>query len=184
MRFAACDKDGMIRPERVYLIARNCFECHFMYKHENVVNKAGHHAGSAEFELVSWIHGEIDHNLFMDPKKNPPHTSLWMERYKKTPKERDRVLYIAGKLAGLEVALRNVAESTTENNFSQAMAGHARDLHDDLSDINQCATLPEIGKVLEEYTKFRRKIRPNNKAALNTFADLVAQDGPGFRQEP
>jgi hypothetical protein len=179
-RFAQCNKAGMIRPEQVELIAKNCFECHLMYKHEDVVNKGGHHAGSAEFELVSWLHGEIDHNLFIDPKKNAEAPSLWMERYKKTPKERDRVLYVVGKLAGLEVSLRNVADSTKEDAFSHAMAGHARDFRDDLSDIHDATQLPGIGKVLEEFAKFKRKIKPDNKEPLTTFANMVSQTTADF----
>src|SRR5262249_10840080 len=157
-RFELCDKAGMIRPDRTYLVARNCYHCHLMTGQEAVVNKGGHHAGSAEFELVSWLHGEVDHNLFLDPKKNPRAPSLWMDRYKRTPKERDRVLYVVGKLAGLEVALRNVADSQVEGTFSHAMGGHARDYRDDLSDIRDATSLPEIGRVIEEFNKFRRKI--------------------------
>jgi len=183
MRFALCDKAGMIRPERVYLLARNCCECHLMYEHGNIVNKAGHPAGNGDFEVVSWIHGEIDHNLFIDPKKNPQAPSLWMWRYKKTAAERNRVLYVAGKLAALEVSLRNVANATKETSFSQAMSGHARSYRDDLSDINDSATLPEIHKILEEYRKIQRKIRPNNKETLNKFADVVAKTGLEFVQK-
>src|SRR5262249_40255203 len=110
-----------------------------------------------------------------DPKKNPRAPSLWTDRYKKTPKERDRVLYIVGKLAGLEVSLRNVADSKVEDAFSHAMGGHARDYKDDLSDIRDAAKLPEIGKVIEEFNTLRRKIVPGNKAALTAFADMVSQ---------
>jgi hypothetical protein len=180
MRFELVDKAGMMRPERDYLIARNCFECHLMYQHGDVVNKAGHPAGNSEFELVSWLHGEVDHNLFIDPKKNPKAPSLWMWRYKKTPQERDRVLYVAGKLAAMEVALRNVANATKETPFSQAMMGHARSYRDDLSDINDAAMLPEIHKVLEEFRKIKRNIRPGHKDELNAYAELVSQTGLDF----
>jgi len=180
MRFALVDKAGMIRPDRDYLLARNCLECHLMVGHEDVVNKGGHHAGSAEFELVSWTHGEVDHNLFIDPKVNAKAPSLWMWRTKKTAAERDRVLYVVGKLAGMEVALRNVAASKTESSFSHAMAGHARDFHDDLSDINDAAKLPEIEAIVKQFDKYRRKVVPGNKAELTKFADTVAQTGIAF----
>ena len=179
-RFAQVDKAGMIRPDRVYLSVRNCFECHFMATHGDVVNKGGHHSGSSDFETVSWLSGEIAHNLFINAKDNAQAPSLWMARTGKTAAEHKRVLYVAGKLAGMEVALRNVAAATSEGSFSQAMAGHARDLRDDLSDIHDAVALPEIKKVLEEFAKFRRKIRPNNKADLTTFADLVAKTGFEF----
>jgi hypothetical protein len=180
-RFEVCDKAGMIRPERDYLIARNCVECHLMYQHEDVVNKSGGHpAGSSSFELVSWLHGEVDHNLFIDPKTNARAPSLWMWRYKKTPKERNRVLYVAGKLAGLEIAVRNVANATKETPFSQAMAGHARSYQDDLSDINSSVTLPEVAKVLKEFRKIRFKLRAKQKDLLQPFAEMVFQTGIEF----
>ena len=174
MRFAACDKAGMIRPENTYQIARNCVECHLMYKHDDVVNKGGHHAGSGEFELVSWLNGEVAHNVFIDPKVNAKAPSLWMWRYKKDPKERNRMLYIAGKLAGMEVALRNVAGAKGETNFSLAMSGHTRDYKDDLSDIRDATSLDGISKIIDEYNKNRRKIKPDNKEALLRLADQIS----------
>jgi hypothetical protein len=175
MRFELCDKAGMIRPERAYWLAKNCFECHMMTGHDNVVNVAGHHAGSAEFELVSWTNGEVAHNLFIDPKVNAEAPSLWMWRYKKNVKERNRVLYVVGKLAGMEVVLRNVANSKGETSFSFAMAGHARDYRDDLSDIRDATMLPGVAKVVEEFNKQKRKVKPDNKKALLDLADLVSE---------
>jgi hypothetical protein len=180
MRFELCDQAGMVRPERTYLLAKNCFACHLMQDHETVVNKSGHHAGSSDFELVSWIHGEVDHNLFIDPKTNALAPSLWMARTKKTAKERDRVLYIVGKLAGLEIALRNVAASTSEDSFSHAMAGHARDYGLDISDIADATKLPEMSDIADGMNRLRRKLQPANKQALTKFADTVAQTAIEF----
>jgi hypothetical protein len=151
-----------------------------MLGHGDVVNKAGHPAGNGDFEVVSWLHGEVDHNLFIDPMKNALAPSLMMARYKISPQERNRVLYIAGKLAAMEIALRNVANATKETPFSQAMSGHARSYGDDLSDINDSVSLPEIRKIHEEFRKLRRKLQPTNRAELTAFADRVAQTGLEF----
>jgi Cytochrome c554 and c-prime len=175
MRFEMSDKAGMVRPERVYLLARNCYACHLMSGHQDVVDKGGHHAGSAEFELVSWLHGEVSHNLFIDPTKNADAPSLWMTRSGKTSKERNRVLYIVGKLAGLEVSLRNVAEATKEDSFAHAMAGHARDYHDDLADIGDAAKLDDLSNIADEISKMRRKLKPDNKEELLKLADRVSK---------
>lgn len=180
MRFALVDKAGMVRPESIYQLARNCYECHLMVGHEDVVNKGGHHAGSAEFELVSWMHGEIDHNLFIDPKTNAKGPSLALSRTKKTPQERDRVVYVAGKLAAFEISLRNVAASTKEDSFMHAMASHARAYRDDLSDIKDSADIPGLAKVVQEFTKYRRKLTPANKDELIKYADAVAQAAMEF----
>lgn len=173
MRFEMVDKAGMVRPERIYLLARNCYQCHLMAGHQDVVDQGGHHAGSGEFELVSWLHGEVDHNLFIDPTKNPPAPSLWMTRSGKTEKERNRIMYVVGKLAGLEVSLRNVAESTKEDAFAHAMAGHARDYREDLSDIADAGSLDDVGDIADEVGKMRRKLRPDNKEELLKVADKV-----------
>lgn len=181
-RYAFVDSAGMIRPARVYLMARNCYQCHYMAGYGDVVDKGGHHSGSMAFELVSWEQGEIAHNLFLDPTVNAHAPSLWNARTGKPPAEHRRVVFVAGKLAGMEVALRNLAASTSEGIFSQAMAGHVRSYRDDLSDINAAVALPEIKKVLEEFAKTQSKLRPNNQADLTAFADLVARAGLDFEK--
>src|SRR5262249_21203080 len=87
---------------------------------------------------------------------------------------------VAGKLAGLEIAVRNLANATKETSFSQAMAGHARSYQDDLSDINSAVPLPEVAEVLKEFRKVRFKLRANQKDLLQPFAEMVFRTGMEF----
>jgi hypothetical protein len=60
-RHAKADAAGMIRKDRIDMIAANCLGCHTV-PNEELVNKGGHNAGSAEFDLVAWSQGEVRHN--------------------------------------------------------------------------------------------------------------------------
>ena len=53
-RQAAAEKAGMIYPEDLYAVARNCYDCHVV-RHEELVNKGGHPAFSKDFEIASSI---------------------------------------------------------------------------------------------------------------------------------
>ena len=47
---------GMIRPEDIYAVAANCYQCHLV-PNEKLVNIGGHTAGSKGFELVLMVAG-------------------------------------------------------------------------------------------------------------------------------
>ena len=59
-RLAKSEAAGMLRPDDLYAVANNCYQCHLV-PNENLVNKGGHKAGSA-FELVAWSQGEVRQN--------------------------------------------------------------------------------------------------------------------------
>ena len=53
---------GMNNPHNIYLIARQCYDCHTV-PNEKLVNVGGHQAGSQDFELVAWSQGMVRHNF-------------------------------------------------------------------------------------------------------------------------
>ena len=53
---------GMNNPHNIYLIARQCYDCHTV-PNEKLVNVGGHLAGSQDFELVAWSQGMVRHNF-------------------------------------------------------------------------------------------------------------------------
>ena len=53
---------GMNNPHNVYLIARQCYDCHTV-PNERLVNVGGHAAGSEKFELVAWSQGAVRHSF-------------------------------------------------------------------------------------------------------------------------
>jgi hypothetical protein len=180
-RHADIDKVGMIRPARMYALAKNCLRCHAV-PNEELVNTAKHHAGSADFELVSWVSGDVAHNLFRDPTKkqvdapavaNAEAPTLWMAETGGTPEKRKRLLFVLGKLADLEVSLRNLAAAKAEGEYSQAMAGRARKAGGDLSDI--MPIVPELEPAVTAFGKIRLlKLKPGSKEVLDV-ADTVAK---------
>ena len=171
MRHDAVEKAGLVRPARVYAMAKTCLGCHAV-PNEQLVNHAGHKDGSANFELSSWLAGDVAHNLFMDPKENAPAPSLWTAETGRKPEERKRMLYVLGKMADLEVSLRNLAAAKEDGVYSQAMANRARLAAGCLDDIKEI--VPELTPVADAFKKIKLKLKPHHKDALLKAADAVA----------
>ena len=53
---------GMNNPSNLYLIARQCLDCHTT-PDERLVDEGGHPAGSLGFDLVAWSQGIVRHNF-------------------------------------------------------------------------------------------------------------------------
>ena len=55
----------MIRPDMTYKLINNCYECHTI-GNKDLINKTAEldnpHAAGSEFEIVSWLSGEVRHN--------------------------------------------------------------------------------------------------------------------------
>ena len=136
------------------------------------MDKAGHHAGSGDFELASWVSGDVAHNFFINPKENADAPSLWKDETKRTAAQRKRLLYVLGKMADLEVSLRNLADAKTDGSYSQAMANRARLAGTSLDDLS--GFVPELKPVVDAFKPVRINLKPANKAALLKVADTVA----------
>jgi len=77
-----------------------------------LVNTGGHAAGRPR-ELVSWSQGEVRHR-FLSGTKN-----------KKNSQERNRMLYLVGRVVDLEYRLRGLAKATKKATYGVAMAKRA-----------------------------------------------------------
>jgi hypothetical protein len=170
-RHKTVDKAGMIRPASMYALAKNCLGCHSV-PNEELVNKGGHKAGSGEFELASWLAGDVAHNLFIDPHKNADGASLWMSETGRTPAERKRMLFVLGKLADLETALRNLAAASGEGAYEQAMGNRAKTASSTLDDVKDF--VKELDAPLAAFKKIKFKLKPANKDDLLATAGAVA----------
>ena len=124
------------------------------------------------FELASWVAGDVAHNLFLDPKKNADAPSLWMDETGRKPAERKRLLYVLGQMADLEVSLRNLAAAAEDGAYSHALADRVKKAAGNLDDIKDL--VPELKPVLDEYKKIKLKLKPANKDVLLPVADKVA----------
>ncbi|MAS97205.1 MAG: hypothetical protein CMO55_28780 [Verrucomicrobiales bacterium] len=108
-QIASATEKGMLYPHEIDKVAANCFSCHIV-TNEDLVNIGGHPAGSDDFELVSWLKGEVRHNFF-DSKgaKNA-----------ETPIERQRVQFVIGKMLEMEYSLRGLARAS-KSDYGNAM---------------------------------------------------------------
>ncbi|NQZ60491.1 MAG: hypothetical protein HRT88_23840, partial [Lentisphaeraceae bacterium] len=112
-RATETDKTGQIKAADIYALINNCYECHTIAKKE-LINRSSHTAGS-EFEILSWLNGEIRHN-FQDAAPQNPHN-------RKISQERKRLLFLSGKLLFAEHSINALKTATfpaTEDDDSTA----------------------------------------------------------------
>ncbi len=137
-RWQLAEEKGMIRPSRLYRLAKNCFGCHVV-PHEQLVNVGGHKPGSA-FELVSWSQGEVRHNTWTSKGKDNIAAGA----------ARRRMLYLVGLGVELETALRGVAKATVRRPYAFLMAQRAERARKQLAVAAKAVpSVPEIGKLVE-----------------------------------
>lgn len=160
-RIAAAESAGQIRPARIDQIASNCLSCHTV-PNEELVNVGGHPAGS-DFELVSWLEGEVRHNLFW---------SNGEENKESTP-QRKRVVYVVGIATDLEYSLRALAKSTKSGDYRTAMATRVTAAIDNLKKVSDLAPIPEVKTMLVAAGAISTA-KPQ-AAALQSAADKVAK---------
>jgi len=151
---------GMIRPENLYAVAQNCYQCHTV-PHETLVNVGGHNLGS-NFELVAYSQGEVRHNFMRsnDGKSNvkPEQAEL-------------RLLYVLGQSLELEYSLRGLAEATQKNKYAVTMAKRVKRAQGRLKAIQE--KVPHT--LFEEMIKISGGVglKLNNRDPLLKAADQV-----------
>ena len=153
-------KLGMLIPDDYYHVAANCFSCHTVPE-EKLVNVGGHKAGSS-FELVSWLSGEVRHNLQKSGGKvNAP-----------IPIERQRMLYMIGRALDLEYSLRGLATATADGVYAKAMLDRVTAAKGHLEEIEKASGLPEVKNMLDAVTP--ADLKPGNADALNKMASQIS----------
>ena len=160
-RLATIKEAGMIRPEDLYRLAANCYQCHIV-PNERLVNVGTHRSGSDDFELVSWSLGEIRHKfLSSEGKKNEA-----------VSPERQRMLYVVGKALDLEYGLRALAKATEEGKYATATTKRVQRVVDTLQAIDALLPIPEVKEILGVIKGIDLKI--GHEAALVAAADTIA----------
>ncbi len=161
---------GMIRPEDLYAVAANCYQCHLV-PNEKLVNVGGHAAGSKDFELVSWSQGMVRHNFLL-----PDGTEG------KVNKEGDanhkRLMFVTGAILDLEYSLRGVASATEKATYGITMAQRAATMKKKLDAIQKTAPTDELAAIIAAANGATLKL--NNKDELTAAADKVAELGKKF----
>ena len=153
---------GMNNPANLYLIARQCLDCHTAPE-EKLVNVGGHSAGSPDFELVAWSQGIVRHNFVRSDGKSNAHS---------TP-ERLRVMYVVGALADLEYSLRATAKATEVAAYGQASAARAAAAKRRVWEIQQRVSDERIARALDAVATLELTL--GNSDAILAAADEIGK---------
>jgi hypothetical protein len=165
-RLAKAEKLGMLRPNNYYHVAANCFSCHTIPE-EKLVNVGGHKAGS-DFELVSWLSGEVRHNLQKSAGKVN----------EEIPVERRRMLYIVGRALDLEYSLRGMAVATEDGAYSKAMLARINSATDRLGEIAKASDLAEVKNMVAAVNP--AALKPGNSEVILKMANTVGDISAGL----
>ncbi|MBF0448955.1 MAG: hypothetical protein HQL67_12200 [Magnetococcales bacterium] len=165
-RISRSEAAGMIKPDDLFKMVQNCFNCHLGHD-EELVNKGGHTAGS-DIELVSWTQGKVGDGESI--RHNVWHT----KSNDIAPAPRRRMLFVLGTLLEMEYALRAVGRSTQKEDFAKTMARRAKKVSGKLTFINDTVAIPEIQATLSGLGQIKQQLKLNNATELNRLADLVA----------
>lgn len=161
-RWQQAESKGMIRPARIYQLAKNCYSCHVVPQ-EDLVNVGGHTIGSP-FELVSWSQGEVRHNTWYSKGKNVEATAA-----------RKRILYVVGLSVEIETALRAIAKANVRKLYAFQMAERADAARKKLAQAAQAVPgVPELAKIVQFSHAAGLKLK--NEAALTAAADGVSKE--------
>lgn len=152
---------GMIRPNALYKLAKNCYGCHVV-PNERLVNVGGHRPGSP-FELVSWSQGEVRHNVWYTKGKSNA----------KASQKRKRMMYLAGVTVEVETALRAIAVATEKKDYAIRMAHRADRARNKMAAV--AAALPQVSELSRIVAlSHSAGLKLNNKAKLYEAADKIA----------
>jgi len=161
---------GMNNPHNVYLIAKQCYDCHTV-PNERLVNVGGHAVGSQDFELVAWSQGVVRHNfLRTDGTTNGAPSSAEL-----------RVMFIVGVMTDLEYSLRAVAAATEKATFGVASAERAALSKRRLVEIQRLVNDPLVAPALDAVSKV--ELRLGNATKIVTAADEVGKAAYEFAEK-
>jgi hypothetical protein len=161
---------GMNNPHNIYLIARQCYDCHTV-PNEKLVNVGGHLAGSQDFELVSWSQGMVRHNFL----RGGGTTNATLSQ------DELRVMYVVGVMTDLEYSLRATATATDKSTFGVTSAKRAARMKKKLLEIQKLANDPLLNSALEAVDTV--ELRLGNGAAIVAAADAVSKAANEFAEK-
>jgi hypothetical protein len=169
-RLAESIAHGMNNPHNLYLIAKQCFNCHTV-PNERLVNVGGHLAGSQDFELVAWSQGVVRHNFLRTGGTSNGAAS---------PAEL-RVIFVVGIMADLEYSLRAAAVATEKSTFGVMSAERAARMKRRLHEVQALIREPLVQPALDAVANV--ELRLANRAAIEAAADAVGEAAYKFAEE-
>ena len=169
-RRASAVAHGMIDPNNLYGLGRNCYTCHVL-QDEKLANVGGHVPGSAGFNLLAWSQGEVRHNVLGDDHRNNPEA---------TPENKRRMLAV-GWILETEYCFRATAHATEKATYGVTFARRADAARKMLEKIQTLAPTPQLAAILEVARPVGLKL--NNAAELTAAADKLAALGQVFSDQ-
>lgn len=161
---------GMNNPANLYLIARQCLDCHTT-PNEELVEVGGHPAGSTDFNLVSWSQGMVRHNFVRSGGAVNEPSSI----------TRIRVIHLVGLMTDLEYSLRAVAKATKGGTFAQTAANRAANRKQSLWEAQRLLNHPMLGDALSAVQTLELKL--GNGEAINEAADAIGNAAYLFAEQ-
>jgi hypothetical protein len=161
---------GMNNPHNIYLIARQCYDCHTV-PNEKLVNVGGHKAGSQDFELVAWSQGMVRHNFVRTD--GTANAMLSPEDL--------RVMYVVGVLTDLEYSLRAVAAATDKATFGVTSAQRAARMKKRLHEVQKAVSEPLLQPAIDAVATV--ELRLGNNEAILAAADAVGKAAMEFAEK-
>jgi hypothetical protein len=161
---------GMNNPHNIYLIARQCYDCHTV-PNEKLVNVGGHLAGSQDFELVAWSQGMVRHNFVRTGGTANGTLS----------REDLRVMYVVGVMTDLEYSLRAVAAATDKATFGVTGAQRAARMKMRLHEIQKQINDPLLQPALDAVSTV--ELRLGNKGTILAAAEEVGKAAHEFAEK-
>ncbi len=181
-RMADCQAAGMNRAGDVLAVAKNCLTCHIVPIEELL---AAGHPTSSGFEFVRWSQGEVRHNFLLNRNENNEAPSLWLAQSNdRTAAGRDKLMFVAGKLADLELSLRIRAQvtSTERGSLGREVADRIDDAVSTLTELD-VPELSGLAEVAQNYQLARRALRELTADDANKYsaaADSVGKIAAAF----
>ncbi|HJQ80608.1 MAG TPA: cytochrome c family protein, partial [Lacipirellulaceae bacterium] len=170
LRLAESIALGMNNPHNLYLIAKQCFNCHTV-PNESLVNVGGHVAGSQDFELVAWSQGIVRHNfLRTGGARNDALTQAEL-----------RVMFVVGVMTDLEYSLRAAAVATEKSIFGVTSAQRAARMKRRLHEVQALINEPLVQTALDAVATV--ELRLQNSAAIAAAADAVGEAAYKFAEK-
>ncbi len=177
-RIAYCDAAGMNRSADIYELAKNCYQCHTVMN-EKLVDTAKHPAGKPEFDFLNWSQGEVRHNFQADQTKNAEAPTTWLKADPaRTAKGRHRLMFIAGKIADLEVNVRKRATAGDwSGQYAQAASARIAAALDILGLVQEVAPTDDVAAVI----KIGETVQgSDDQETLTKAADAIGKWGVHF----
>jgi formate-dependent nitrite reductase cytochrome c552 subunit len=169
-RLAESIAHGMNNPHNLYLIAKQCFNCHTV-PNERLVDVGGHIAGSQDFELVAWSQGAVRHNFLRTGGTSNGAAS---------PAEL-RLMFVVGVMTDLEYSLRAAAVATEKSTFGVTSAQRAARTKRRLHEVQALIREPLIQPALDAVATV--ELRLANRGAIEAAADAVGEAAYKFAEE-